>query len=330
MNEAVVTVVIPAYNAEKYIGECLESVLRQSFGGWRCIVVNDGSKDGTLGVAEGFVARDARFSCVTIPNSGSPKKPRDTGVSMAETEWVVCVDADDYVDADCLEKMLARAGETGADMVIQGMRRFGWSDEVDNSGLPADTFDFDQVLPGREAVMLTINGWQIPFCGVLLKRESWMRLSTYKKDVSWDEYDSRELLINAKRVVFGRSVYHYRGNDQSITNIVNTKYLKTALVLDREVEKLIRDYFGEESEQFAGMQEQRLTTIVERRVFLFKNGERLSAEDKKEAGRLLREAYGEVDKRRVFLGRRVKRLLMTSGYGVFVAVVRVFCWLKRR
>ncbi len=98
MNTPLISIVIPAYNAEKYIEECLNSILNQTFQEWECIIINDGSTDNTPAIIENFVAKDKRFMCYTIPNSGSAKVPRDKAISYAKAQWIIDIDADDFID----------------------------------------------------------------------------------------------------------------------------------------------------------------------------------------------------------------------------------------
>lgn len=58
------TIIVPIYNAERYLKECLESILRQTFQGWKCIMVDDGSSDGSQNIIDDFCFIDHRFSCL--------------------------------------------------------------------------------------------------------------------------------------------------------------------------------------------------------------------------------------------------------------------------
>lgn len=87
------SVVIPVYNAERYIKETVDSVLSQSHTSLECIVVNDGSTDGTLDVLKQY--RDPRLVLLTIKNSGGPSRPRNEGIKISQGKYILMSDADD-------------------------------------------------------------------------------------------------------------------------------------------------------------------------------------------------------------------------------------------
>lgn len=91
-----ISVIIPAYNAARFIGETLDSVLRQEFASWECIVVDDGSTDDTGAKVEHYVRQDARIRLVTQDNAGvSAARNRGLAESSVESPYVIFLDADD-------------------------------------------------------------------------------------------------------------------------------------------------------------------------------------------------------------------------------------------
>ena len=110
------SVIIPCYNAERYLGECLDSVLAQSEPDFEVILVDDGSRDGTLVAAQACAARDARVTVLHQENAGVCAA-RNLGLDRAHGEWVTFVDADDLLTPDAFATMLGAADE-GTDMVV--------------------------------------------------------------------------------------------------------------------------------------------------------------------------------------------------------------------
>ena len=125
MQTPLISVVIAAYNAGKYMEECLNSIVNQTFQDWECIIVDDASTDNTLSIIQEFVTKDQRFRHDTLPaNSGSAKVPRDKAVDDAQTDWILQVDADDFIDENVLERLYARAIQTDADIVFLRLKKF--------------------------------------------------------------------------------------------------------------------------------------------------------------------------------------------------------------
>lgn len=118
-----VSVVIAAYNAMPYLVKCVESVLEQSIGAERLeiIAVDDGSTDGTGEELDRFAARCPTMRVVHQENSGGPAQPRNVGLDLATGRYVFFLDADDWLGAEALERMVATADANGSDVVLGKM-----------------------------------------------------------------------------------------------------------------------------------------------------------------------------------------------------------------
>ncbi len=114
-----VAVIMPAYNAEKYIAGSVRSVLGQSFKDLELIVVDDGSDDGTSGALRRLAREDGRLRAVTVPNGG-PAAARNRGLRELRpgTRYVMFVDSDDELLPGALESAVSAMSETGADMAL--------------------------------------------------------------------------------------------------------------------------------------------------------------------------------------------------------------------
>lgn len=111
-----VSILVPAYNAERYIAACLESVAAQTFGDFEAIIINDESTDGTADIARRFCARDPRFRLVDIPHSGLATA-RNRSLEAAKGEFICFLDADDTLRRDALELMILCQRSSGASIV---------------------------------------------------------------------------------------------------------------------------------------------------------------------------------------------------------------------
>lgn len=114
-----ISIIIPVYNAEKYLGRCLSSIERQTYKNFEVIIVNDGSKDSSRKIAEDFAEKDRRIKIINKENGGV-SSARNTGLSAVNGEFVAYIDADDYIADDYFEKLYSEAEKTGADIVCCG------------------------------------------------------------------------------------------------------------------------------------------------------------------------------------------------------------------
>lgn len=118
--EALVSVIIPAYNCEKYVVEAINSVLAQTYKNWELLVLDDGSKDNTLQVIEEFSKNDSRIK--TLPNGKNMgvSATRNRGIELASGEWIAFLDSDDMWHPLKLEKQLRFAEENAAEFLFTG------------------------------------------------------------------------------------------------------------------------------------------------------------------------------------------------------------------
>ena len=117
-----VSVIVPVYNEEKYLEECLESLRNQTFQDFEVICVNDGSTDGCAEILKGFAAKDNRFKVITQQNRGL-SAARNVGVKASVSQYVSYVDSDDFVHPRFLEILYKAATESGADITGCNFRK---------------------------------------------------------------------------------------------------------------------------------------------------------------------------------------------------------------
>lgn len=114
-----VSVIIPVYNNERYIEECVRSVQNQTFADLEMIVINDGSTDGSGEILERILREDKRIRLFHQENKGAGAA-RNKGLDMAEGRYLIFVDGDDWIAPDYIEKLYTAAEERGSEMVICG------------------------------------------------------------------------------------------------------------------------------------------------------------------------------------------------------------------
>lgn len=117
MEFPLVSIIVPMYNAAGCIARCVKSICAQSYKSIEIILLNDGSKDGTLSVCRALAAQDHRIALVDKPNSGAADT-RNQGLALAHGRYVQFVDSDDWLAPDFTEKLVTAAETHAADLVI--------------------------------------------------------------------------------------------------------------------------------------------------------------------------------------------------------------------
>jgi len=115
------SIIIPVYNVENYLRDCLDSVLNQSFNDWEAICVNDGSTDGSAAILESYAEQDSRFIVISQPNGGL-SAARNTGLDAAQGDYVLFLDSDDWLESDALH--ILSGSITDEDLLCFNGRRF--------------------------------------------------------------------------------------------------------------------------------------------------------------------------------------------------------------
>ncbi len=115
------SVIVPVYNAEKYMDACVGSVLNQSFGSFELILADDGSSDGSGAICDGYERMDGRVRAFHKANQGQ-LHTRCFGVEMARGEYCVFLDADDFLEPDALAVLERNISHTGCDCVIYSFK----------------------------------------------------------------------------------------------------------------------------------------------------------------------------------------------------------------
>lgn len=118
-----VSIIIPVYNAEPYLQQCLESVAAQTLRDFECICVDDGSTDSSLKILQDWSKADQRIK-VEPQDHRSCGMARNEGVRIARGEYILFLDADDFFHPQLLEKTVARASDTRADIVVFNAQRY--------------------------------------------------------------------------------------------------------------------------------------------------------------------------------------------------------------
>ena len=140
MEKILVSIIIPVYNAEKYLNRCIDSILEQTFADFELLLIDDGSKDKSGEICDEYAKKDNRVR-VFHKENGGVSSARNIGLDNARGEWVSFVDADDWVESDYLAALFEDAEI--ADMTYFGCR-YCYDDSSVSSYIPAEFYSQDR------------------------------------------------------------------------------------------------------------------------------------------------------------------------------------------
>lgn len=117
-----ISIIIPIYNASQYLNECIQSVVNQSYKNFECILIDDGSSDGSEIICNQWAQKDDRVRVIHQPNQGV-SKARNKGIAEAEGEYIAFIDSDDWIDSNYLNTLLQPIEEYNVDLVVCGLQQ---------------------------------------------------------------------------------------------------------------------------------------------------------------------------------------------------------------
>lgn len=288
-----ISVIVPVYNSEKTLDRCLNSILNQTFSDFEIIIVNDGSFDNSIKVIQKFVEKDSRIKLINQVNKGLGAA-RNIGIKNAKGKYIACVDSDDYIDFEMLEKMYNSIELQKSDMAICQADNVLFEKGKFVKSLGAYIIPISEnLISGQEAVKLQIN-YIIPIlfnsvCFKLVKR------SFFTEDNIWfpeghryaeDTPTSVGLMLNSKSIsLVKENLYFYVHEGESLTSSYS---LKKANDIYLDIQDIIRyiesyNYSGTVANFIQGM----LFPMMKQILWSEKNTDT----DKYEAKRLLEKLH---------------------------------------
>lgn len=207
-----VSVIVPVYNVERYVGRCIESIIGQTYSDWELLLIDDGSTDHSGAICDSHAINDLRIKVIHTPNGGV-SAARNRGLDEARGEWVAFVDSDDHVTPTYLSDMIEKAGD--AEIVVSG-----W-----NQGFIRRTFPDISILRDNYLDIFThkafLNIW-----GKLIRHEAISKSGArFEEMVKWAEdsiFFIKVLLHTQKVNLISAINYHYEQRENSAVHTINS------------------------------------------------------------------------------------------------------------
>ena len=247
MRETQVSIIIPVYNVEPYLRQCLDSVLGQTFKNFEVLLVNDGSSDSSGDICREYVEKDSRFHYFEKENGGL-SDARNYGIERAQGEYLTFIDSDDFVNEKHLENLFLASRLTNADITIGGFSRF----ENGTFWLYQDYFSSDSLVSftSTQAIQHLDSMFDVPFLnfstawGKLFKRELFSELRFPYGKYAEDQFIIWKLYLKARSIyTFNVDSYVYRINKNGMSSVFSLKHLDYIEALEERI-KSTKDLEG--------------------------------------------------------------------------------------
>lgn len=242
MKQPLISVIIPVYGVEKYIAQCLESIINQTYKNLEIIVVNDGTKDRSADIAKEYAAKDSRIKVYDFKNGGL-SVARNRGLEIATGEYISYLDSDDWLDTKMYETLLETAMKNEADMVKCGI--------IETNGVAEEKITFKDVKiinnDQHKAFKNYFKGilWTLAWNG-LYKKELAKKVKFPDNVVHEDNYSSGMFLYLAKKVIaMPFCLNYYRVNDAGISKGGVKKPLDKILAIIKLKQDLLKLGFAD-------------------------------------------------------------------------------------
>lgn len=222
MDSELVSIIIPVYNVEKYLPQCVESVLVQTYQNIEVILVDDGSTDSSASLCDKLAWKDKRIKVIHKLNGGL-SEARNTGTMACNGKWIFYLDSDDYLEKNAIVKLLEIQFRYNADIVI-GNYYYTYLD-YENIALRDDTEI--KVYQPREAIVLLMQGILQTFAwGKLIRTDIAKRHLFPVGKLFEDHFWTHLIFQECDTIVYtSEPVIHYRQRETSISYTFNIKRL---------------------------------------------------------------------------------------------------------
>jgi len=227
MESPLISVIIPIYNVEKYISECLESVLNQTYKNVEIIAINDGSTDNSLDIVKKYSIDNNYIRVLSQHNSGQ-SITRNKGLDHAKGKYIYFLDADDYILPETFEKLIGLMEKENLDLVQFGARPF-----VDNVDMKLhsnfydvkDFFKENKIYNKNDFLREVTKGFRPSPCLYIVKKELIINndLQFISGVLHEDELFTLEVILNTKSTMYDPNFYYqrrYRENSIMTSNSI--------------------------------------------------------------------------------------------------------------
>lgn len=274
-NKSLLSVIVPVYGVEKYIAQCLDSIISQTYKNLEIIVINDGTKDASAKIAKGYARKDARIKVYDFENGGL-SVARNRGLQLANGEYIAFLDSDDYLEVDAYQVCMEYMQKYNLDFVKFGVRELcletGTEKRFAFKNMIIDAPDIAEKYFGN---FLCVVVWNAVY-----KRNIALSVEYPPKLVNEDNYASGMYFALARKIMtIDKVLYNYRVNFDGISKgkikrpldkcLVNMKLCNDLKNMDFVMDKYYYKYACEVYHFIRGWNSSYKVKSIEKNLYTF-------------------------------------------------------------
>lgn len=246
MESSLISVIVPVYNVQQYLSQCVESILAQTYQRLEIILVDDGSTDGSGRLCDALAQRDKRVRVIHKPNGGL-SDARNAGTEACNGEFVFYLDSDDYLEQDAIMALVSIQSQSQANVVI-GNYSYTYADHEDIAQPDTGTI---QKYTRKEAISLLMQGKLQTFAwGKLIRTDIAKRHPFPVGKLFEDHFWTHLVFQDCETAVYSsKPMVHYRQRENSISYTFNLKRLdiiegwrERIVFLQQEYPDMVEEY----------------------------------------------------------------------------------------
>lgn len=230
-----ISIIIPVYNKEEYLNDCIKSVVYQDYHDIEIIIINDGSQDNSASIIKKWVEKDTRIQYISQENKGV-SFTRNRGISMAKGEYIYLLDADDFLEKNAISKLVYYAESTKADIIIGNFYEKNGEKVIKKPRFKNRLFNIEE-LESTETMleMFIVNGRHMAKAGNKLYKLNFIKkyqISFEENVIAEDRLFNLICYVNRPIIqIVNEYTYIYNTLDNSRSRTLNSKYYDESIAL---------------------------------------------------------------------------------------------------
>lgn len=229
--DKMISIIVPVYNVEEFLDECVQSVVDQTYQNIEIILVDDGSTDGSAALCDAWAEKDGRVKVIHLQHEGV-SVARNRGIEAAAGDYLYFIDSDDYIDKTLCQRVMDKFRESDADIVAFGLRR------VTETGQTWAEIPGKDAILNREEALLALSREELrnSACSKVCKKELWKDIRFPVGRLFEDTATAHKVLLQANTVCcIPDMLYYYRRREGSTVTTMTSRSLRDLFLMQKLV-----------------------------------------------------------------------------------------------